>query len=36
MLVELWPIERVKPYFGNPQVNDAAVDAVAASLKEFG
>ena len=36
MHVELWPIERVKPYFRNPRVNDAAVDAVAASLKEFG
>src|SRR5687767_12521937 len=36
MLVELWPIERVKPYFRNPRVNDAAIDAVAASLKEFG
>jgi ParB-like chromosome segregation protein Spo0J len=36
MLVELWPIERVKPYFRNPRVNDSAVDAVAASLKEFG
>ena len=36
MLVELWPIERVKPYERNPRVNDSAVDAVAASLREFG
>jgi DNA modification methylase len=36
MKVELWPIDRVKPYFRNPRVNDSAVDAVAASLKEFG
>jgi len=36
MRVELWPIDRVKPYFRNPRVNDSAVDAVAASLKEFG
>src|SRR5687767_592259 len=36
MQIELWPIERVKPYHRNPRVNDSAVDAVAASLKEFG
>jgi len=36
MLVELWPIERVKPYERNPRLNDGAVDAVAASIKEFG
>ena len=36
MLVELWPIERVKPYDRNPHVNDGAVDAVAASIHEFG
>src|SRR5688500_1372345 len=36
MRVELWDIERVRPYPGNPRVNDSAVDAVAASLKEFG
>ncbi len=34
--VELRPIEAIKPYPGNPRVNDDAVDAVAASLKEFG
>lgn len=36
MKVELWKIERVKPYDKNPRRNDAAVDRVAASLKEFG
>ncbi len=36
MHVELWPIERVKPYPHNPRVNDHAVDAVAASIQEFG
>ncbi len=36
MQVDLWPIERVKPYYRNPRVNDSAVDAVAASLREFG
>src|ERR1700741_1120381 len=36
MKIQLWDIARVKPYPSNPRVNDAAVDAVAASLKEFG
>lgn len=36
MKVELWPIGRIKPYENNPRLNDAAVDAVAASLREFG
>jgi len=37
MQVDLWPIERVIPYDRNPRINDgAAVDSVAASLKEFG
>ena len=34
--VELRPIEAIRPYEGNPRINDDAVDAVAASLKEFG
>jgi DNA modification methylase len=34
--IELWPIERVKPYHRNPRQNDGAVDAVAASIREFG
>lgn len=36
MLVELRPIDSVRPYPGNPRRNDAAVDAVAASLQAFG
>ncbi len=36
MLVELRPIESIRPYPGNPRRNDAAVDAVAASLQAFG
>jgi DNA modification methylase len=36
MQVTLWPIERVKPYDRNPRQNDAAVDGVAASIREFG
>jgi site-specific DNA-methyltransferase (adenine-specific) len=36
MLVEMRSIELIKPYENNPRINDAAVDAVAASLREFG
>lgn len=30
------PIGELKPYKNNPRINDKAVDAVAASIKEFG
>jgi hypothetical protein len=36
MLVEMVPIAKLKPDPGNPRRNDAAVDAVAASIREFG
>lgn len=36
MHIEMWTITQVKPYPGNPRNNDAAVDAVAASIREFG
>jgi DNA modification methylase len=36
MKIELWKLSDVKPYPGNPRINDAAVDAVAASIREFG
>lgn len=36
MKVEMRDISTVKPYEKNPRINDAAVDAVAESLKEFG
>jgi DNA modification methylase len=36
MLVEMRPIGLIRPYENNPRLNDAAVDAVAASIKEFG
>src|SRR5689334_17742992 len=36
MIIQMRPIVQVKPYPGNPRQNDDAVDAVAASLKEFG
>ncbi len=36
MHVEMRPLTSIRPYENNPRLNDAAVDAVAASLKEFG
>jgi len=36
MDVKLVSTDDIKPYEGNPRVNDPAVDAVAASLREFG
>ena len=36
MQVELRPIGSIKPYENNPRQNDAGVDAVAASIREFG
>ncbi len=36
MQIELWNTDAIKPYECNPRQNDQAVDAVAASLKEFG
>lgn len=36
MQVELRPIGSIKPYENNPRLNEAAVDAVAASIREFG
>ena len=36
LVVESWPVDRPKPYPGNPRVNDEAVDAVAASIRQFG
>jgi DNA modification methylase len=36
MKVELRPITSIRPYENNPRINDQAVDAVAASLREFG
>jgi DNA modification methylase len=36
MKIEFWDISRIKPYPQNPRVNDAAVDAVARSIQEFG
>jgi ParB-like chromosome segregation protein Spo0J len=36
MQIALWSIATIIPYPGNPRINDDAVDAVAASLREFG
>jgi len=34
--IEMWPIERLVPYPRNPRKNDAAVDRMCGSLREFG
>lgn len=36
MKIELWPLSKIKPYARNPRINDSAVDAVAASIRQFG
>jgi DNA modification methylase len=36
MQVQQRSIDSIRPYENNPRLNDAAVDAVAASIKEFG
>lgn len=36
MNVEMIGVDKLIPYARNPRHNDAAVDAVAASIKEFG
>ena len=36
MKVEMWPINRIRPYERNPRENDHAVEAVARSIEEFG
>ncbi|KAA1258305.1 Modification methylase DpnIIB [Rubripirellula obstinata] len=36
MQVEMWTLDRIKPYENNPRLNDDAVDAVIHSINEFG
>src|SRR5215831_10542624 len=36
MQVEMRPINTIFPYENNPRLNDAGIDAVAASIREFG
>jgi len=34
--IEYWPIERLVEYPRNPRKNDAAVDQMGGSIREFG
>lgn len=36
MKIELRKLTDIRPYEGNPRINEAAVDAVARSIREFG
>lgn len=36
MQVEMWSLDRIKPYENNPRINDNAVDAVIHSIEKFG
>ena len=36
MKVTMWPLAKIKPFARNPRHNEAAVDFVARSIKEFG
>ena len=36
MNIEMRAVESIRPYERNPRLNDAAVDAVAASIQTFG
>ena len=36
MKIDLWDLSRIRPYENNPRLNDDAVAAVAASIREFG
>lgn len=36
MQIEMRPLDAVRPYERNPRLNDAAIDAVAESIRQFG
>lgn len=36
MKIELWPLAKIKPHARNPRINEFAVGAVAASIRQFG
>src|SRR4249919_3066447 len=36
MEIQIWPIDRLVLYARNPRKNDAAVDRMCASIREFG
>jgi len=35
LLIEIWPIDRLRPYPRNPRKNDCAVDRMCASIRAF-
>ena len=36
MNIEQWPLDDIQPYEQNPRINDAAVETVKTSIREFG
>ena len=36
LVIQTWPIDRLIPYARNPRKNDAVIDQMAASIREFG
>lgn len=36
MKIEMWPIERLKPYAHNPRKNDQAIEAMAKAITSYG
>lgn len=34
--IELWPIDKLRPYDRNPRKNDKAVDRMCESIRVFG
>jgi hypothetical protein len=36
LVLEQWPIDRLRPYEHNPRKNDKAVNQIRASIREFG
>jgi hypothetical protein len=34
--IQIWPIDKLVPYARNPRKNDAAVDRMCSSIREFG
>jgi len=36
LVIEYWPLERLRPYPKNPRKNDAAIPQIVASIKAFG
>jgi hypothetical protein len=35
LVLEQWPIDRLRPYEHNPRKNDKAVNQIRASIREF-